>query len=220
MENSYSVFYDSRKIQFLGKGHQNNGVQQLDGEQQLTGEKLIVGKEGLSWEDFLAFIASGQSSLSVIGDHPARLFRRFATNFFHIDAAGGLVEDPTGYWLFIYRRACWDLPKGMLEEGESAEMAALREVEEECGIERLEIIHPLPHTYHVYPLKDDQWALKRTQWFYMKTLRCCQAEPQTSEGISMAAWKSPGDLHDVMENTYRNIKELIETCLKLKQKST
>ncbi len=58
-------------------------------------------------------------------------------------SAGGLVVDrsrPEWHAALIARhdrrgRLVWSLPKGHLEEGESAEQAALREVEEETGIQ-------------------------------------------------------------------------------------
>jgi 8-oxo-dGTP pyrophosphatase MutT (NUDIX family) len=57
-------------------------------------------------------------------------------------SAGGLVVDRSGPHLraaLIGRRdrrgrLLWSLPKGHLEDGESAEVAAVREVEEETGI--------------------------------------------------------------------------------------
>ncbi len=58
-------------------------------------------------------------------------------------SAGGLVVDrsrPEWHAALIARhdrrgRLVWSLPKGHLEEGETAEQAALREVEEETGIQ-------------------------------------------------------------------------------------
>lgn len=60
-------------------------------------------------------------------------------------SAGGLVIDTTGkLGLLIGRRdqkdasgkrILWSLPKGHIEEGETPEQAALREVQEETGIE-------------------------------------------------------------------------------------
>ena len=62
-------------------------------------------------------------------------------------SAGGLVIDTTGkLGLLIGRRdlkdasgkrILWSLPKGHIEEGETPEVAALREVQEETGIESI-----------------------------------------------------------------------------------
>ena len=51
-----------------------------------------------------------------------------------IEAAGGLVKNENGDYLFIYRNDKWDLPKGKIEKDEKTKVAAVREVEEECGI--------------------------------------------------------------------------------------
>lgn len=61
----------------------------------------------------------------------------------HAVSAGGLVVDdrPDGSWVvLIARRSAagtlqWTLPKGGLEEGETLEQAAVREVREETGID-------------------------------------------------------------------------------------
>ena len=72
------------------------------------------------------------------GGRPAERRRRLRT----VDetSAGGLVVDhATGAAAVIGRldrrgRLLWSLPKGHIEEGETAEQAAVREVEEETGI--------------------------------------------------------------------------------------
>lgn len=52
-----------------------------------------------------------------------------------IRAAGGVVLDPDGRVLVVHRPRYddWSLPKGKLDDGETFEQAALREVEEETG---------------------------------------------------------------------------------------
>ncbi len=205
MENNYSVFYDQREIAFL------------PGRPNIDSNFDIVTEHPVSWDLFMRFVEAGKGSLYCISNDPGRSFRQFATFFHFVGAAGGLVSDPTNYWLFIFRKGRWDLPKGFTEAGESPERAAIREVEEECGINNLRIIAQLPDTYHVYLDGESDWALKKTSWFFMKTGKCCQAEPQTSEGITKALWKHPDDLAEILGNTYGNIRELLSVGQRYRQ---
>ena len=126
----------------------------------------------------------------------------FRECFIPIFAAGGLVRNEQGDFLLIHRRGKWDLPKGKLAENESYEAAALREVEEECGIRKTEIIRPLLSTYHTYAYKDDL-ALKRTTWFEMLYTGSEAPKPQTSEDIKEVKWVSPEQVESYLEENYK-----------------
>lgn len=202
MENSYAVYHDAKKILFIRKFSDND-------------PKNTMVESSVHWAGFSRFVHSDKQVLVYTGGNPGKMFREFSTLFHCIDAAGGLVTDPSGYFLFIYRRGRWDLPKGTVEKHETTEKAAIREIEEECGIRELEIVHALPKTYHVYPLDEQRWALKKTHWYFVRTKTCCRAEPQTSEGIMHAEWKHPGNLDEVFESTYANIRELLRLSLPL-----
>ena len=67
-------------------------------------------------------------------------FSDFQKHFKIIEAAGGIVSNNKQEKLFIYRLDKWDLPKGKIEKGEAIKTAALREIEEECGIDNPEIV--------------------------------------------------------------------------------
>ena len=58
-------------------------------------------------------------------------------------AGGGLVYNTKGEVLFIFRNGKWDLPKGGKEKKEKMSCAAIREVEEETGVNKLKIIKKL-----------------------------------------------------------------------------
>ena len=72
---------------------------------------------------------------------PDQDFESFKNNFELIIAAGGKVSNTEGKVLFIFRLGKWDLPKGKVEDGETLEVSAVREVEEECGISNLTILN-------------------------------------------------------------------------------
>ena len=64
-----------------------------------------------------------------------KIEKHFFKTFPSVEAAGGLVKHQDGRFLFIYRNNKWDLPKGKLENNETYDYAALREVKEECGLD-------------------------------------------------------------------------------------
>lgn len=129
--------------------------------------------------------------------------------FTYIQAAGGVVSDEAGNVLMIYRRGCWDLPKGKVEVGESVEVAALREVEEETGI-KAEIIGKKPfsvwHTYDTYGTP----MLKETVWFDMKALPGQQTVPQTEEDIAQVQWVPRSQVTELLQKSFTSLQYLWE----------
>jgi ADP-ribose pyrophosphatase YjhB (NUDIX family) len=136
------------------------------------------------------------------------LFAYFSSQFKIIEAAGGLVKNKKGEWLFIFRNGKWDLPKGKIEKGESIKEAAVREVEEECGIRGLKIIKELESTYHTYFIEEKS-IIKRTYWFEMESHYTAELVPQTEEGITEVKWIAADNFKFVLDNTYDSIKEVI-----------
>jgi 8-oxo-dGTP pyrophosphatase MutT (NUDIX family) len=133
----------------------------------------------------------------------------FLKKFRVIPAAGGLVLNSKKEILFIYRNNVWDLPKGWIEKGETIETAAIREVEEECGIFNLKLIKPLVTTYHIYQHKG--LNLKQTHWFLMTSNYTKELTPQIEEGITQVAFKNEAEIEEVFKNTYQNIKLVYDT---------
>ena len=122
-------------------------------------------------------------------------------------AAGGVVLKD-GKIVSIMRKGIPDLPKGHIEQGESPEEAALREVEEETGIGHLQIVKELPSTWHCY-LEHEQWTLKRTWWYLMSTTEAIQPKPQTEEGITEIKLIGNEEIEDFLKNTFRSISEIL-----------
>ncbi len=127
-------------------------------------------------------------------------------------AAGGIVEKD-GKFVTIVRNGIPDLPKGHIEKGESPENAALREVQEETGIGKLQIVKALPPTWHCYQV-GEEWRLKRTYWYLMNTTEAIQPKPQTEEGISEIKLVGNEDIEAFLKNTFRSICEILEKDLR------
>lgn len=140
-------------------------------------------------------------------------FDNFCSQYRIIEAAGGLVENANGEFLVIDRRGYIDLPKGKKEQGESNEQNALREVNEETGLEGLSIVGSLPNTYHIYPI-NGQDVLKCTHWYKMKVDGCPSLTPQTEEDILEAQWVSKEQLMTLAERTYASLKDVFVTAAK------
>ncbi len=127
-----------------------------------------------------------------------------------IIAAGGLVTNEKGELLMIFRRSKWDLPKGKLDEGESIESCAVREVKEETGLKQLIVENLAGITYHEYFDKYLQAdILKETYWFAMKAKGEQKLIPQTDEDIEEIKWVSKKDVDALLKNSYPNIIDII-----------
>ena len=126
-----------------------------------------------------------------------------------VKAGGGLVYNKKGEVLFIFRNGKWDLPKGGTEKKETIEETAMREVEEETGVNGLSISKKLPKTYHVFK-RNGRYKLKQTYWFEMQTDFDGIPQGQIEEGIEKVAWIKPKDIPTILDNSYENIKLLFE----------
>lgn len=144
----------------------------------------------------------------VITPNPEKYFNKIKSKLFLIKAAGGLVQNKNKDYLFIHRLGKWDLPKGKLDPDEKTKVAAIREVEEECGIHVKDKTDKLTTTYHVYMYKG-KLTLKKTTWYTMKTVGNPKLTPQLEEDITEAIWVPRDQLKSIRANTYRMIDSII-----------
>jgi 8-oxo-dGTP pyrophosphatase MutT (NUDIX family) len=128
-----------------------------------------------------------------------------------IIAAGGLVTNPKGEILWIFRRGFWDLPKGKLEEGETIQSCAVREVEEETGLTNIQLHQMLCFTNHTYFDKYlNEEVIKRSYWFHMTIADLQEGIPQSAEDIEKIEWVSLDKARHCLDHTYPTILEVIE----------
>jgi 8-oxo-dGTP pyrophosphatase MutT (NUDIX family) len=90
----------------------------------------------------------------------------------------GLIERSQSGW--------WDLPKGHLEKGETEEQAAIREVEEESGLNG-EIVLPLGEARYLADSRRGNLR-KQVRWFLMRDLNAKLVKPRPQ----------PGETHDAI----------------------
>ena len=134
-------------------------------------------------------------------------YRRICEEFLEVNAGGGLVSNRRGDYLLISRNGMWDLPKGHQDPGEDIETTALREVQEETGIEDLELRDLICVTDHCY-LRNGKWHLKHTWCYDMLYTDPTDLTPQLEEDISKAAWVARSSLPSFLLNTYPSIIEV------------
>lgn len=142
------------------------------------------------------------------------VMKTFKKKFVLIKAAGGLVHTQDDDLLFIFRRGKWDLPKGKLDDNEELERCAVREVNEETGLENVEIEKPLCVTYHTYH-QDEKHILKESHWFLMKAKKQTNLLPQSEEDIDKCEWVPVDQLAPYMENTHASILDVVNAGVKI-----
>lgn len=136
-------------------------------------------------------------------------FKNFTKEMEIVEAAGGLVLNAKGEVLMIYRRGFWDLPKGKIDLGETEAACAIREVQEETGLMKLDLGEKLQVTYHTY-LAGNKTILKPSHWYRMIHLGNENTIPQTEEDITAIRWMNKAEVKAILEQTYGSIIELLE----------
>ena len=108
-----------------------------------------------------------------------------------------LIRDPYGRW---------GLPKGHIEDGETAEEAALREVTEETGLGRIELGPPLGTIDWHFRRKGDV-VHKHCDYFLMTSSEG-DTTPQVTEGITECRWLPANEAIATVE--YDNARQIVE----------
>ena len=134
----------------------------------------------------------------------------FMSLFKVMNAAGGIVQKDDKE-LLIYRLGKWDFPKGKLEKGESFKKAAVREVEEETGVE-VSLQQKICTTWHTYTFRKKR-ILKCTKWYAMDCLADDNLAPQEDESIEKAEWFTREEAERCLLNTYNSIRFVWDSYL-------
>lgn len=193
----YKVFVNEKKL-LLSK--QSENLEKTLGYENVTSLEIAL--------DLLE--NTSVKELNVFGENIDEIWSEFQKLFRIIEAAGGIVSKPNGDILFIKRLGKWDLPKGKMEKGESREESAVREIEEETGLQNVELLGFINTTYHIYIERNGDKVLKCTHWFEMSFDGEDTSKPQIEEGITEVAWKNTLQIEEeVFPSTFKNIRLII-----------
>ncbi|MBA4409203.1 MAG: NUDIX hydrolase [Odoribacter sp.] len=206
----YKVFFNDSSIVIaseMKKSSNNNISYRIDFGSYSAVNQIIYDIEH----------ASESSEYLIYNPEILQLWNFFRSRFVEISAAGGLVRNDAGNFLFIKRLGFWDLPKGKIEKNETPASAAVREVEEECGLSGLQIVRQLESTFHIYRSSflnfPDNLVLKETKWFLMSYSGNETPVPQKDEDIEEVRWFALSEFEIPLSNTYRSLHEFLEKTL-------
>ncbi len=203
--NNLTIYYNEKRICFISK---NSSLTEIKTHYSL----FIEPKTEEEIKSAFLLLKDNEliQQLNIVSSNLKKTLGLFASIFKNIEAAGGLIKNNKNEYLFINRLGKWDLPKGKLEKGEAIKKAAIRECEEECGVNNLKIEKTLNPTYHIYFHKE-KYVLKRTHWFLISTDFKGKLIPQTEEGITEVKWIKKAFLKQIKTNTYISLLEIINT---------
>ena len=170
---------------------------------------LFISDENLIKVDtILNALKTDKKEVVILVDNIDHAKDIFFTHFINIEAAGGIVQNEKKEILFIFRRGKWDLPKGKIENDETPEICAAREIEEETGVKNLILKHKIGETYHIYK-ENETMILKTSHWFYFISNEQQDTAAQTEEDISEVKWIHTRSIKEPMANTYQNIRDIL-----------
>ena len=145
---------------------------------------------------------------TIYGEDTEELCSILKSCFTYVKAAGGVIRQDNQV-LVIKRFGLYDLPKGHVESNESIQECAIREVQEECGLQEVQINAPLTDTFHIY-CRNKSWFLKKTYWFSMTCPENQTPTPQKEEDIEEAFWLSISEIETAMNNTYLSLVDVFK----------
>ena len=180
-------------------------------------EVIECDMEELNSIDFAHFFGDGYKKdvLIIVKNEDLELaFKKITEKFIFVLAAGGLVKNEKGEFLFIFRNKHLDLPKGHKEEGEDLEVTAVREVEEETGLKNISLHQKLDVTYHTY-IREGKRELKATHWYSMSSNSSEALTPQEEEGIERVEWLSEEYIERNKRKIYPSLYHFLKKHIKI-----
>jgi len=103
----------------------------------------------------------------------------------------------------------WMLPKGTIEQGETPEAVALREVAEETGLRNVRLVSDLGEEHYMFFWKtEDVYYDKTVHYYLMEFLGGEDACPQREEGFVRCEWVTLPEALDRIK--YKETRQVVQ----------
>jgi len=192
---------------------ENTPLHIIEKKDLIPNDVLVIFEENLSLikDQLFHLLESLDNELPIylVTSSIEKTFSTLFQDFDFVEAAGGIVKRKDTY-LFIKRNGFWDIPKGKLDDGEIPENAAIREIEEECGINGPQLKEPICLTYHTYLFKGKP-TIKKTYWYSLDYIGDKKLKGQKEEGITQVKWFKLDEIEKIQKNTFASILEVMDT---------
>jgi 8-oxo-dGTP pyrophosphatase MutT (NUDIX family) len=141
---------------------------------------------------------------------------------FEVIAAGGVVfsefPDNTKFLLLKHVGGHWGFPKGHVEQGESVEFAALREIREETGTLDFTIVERLEYELHYQVFEDGKRRPKRVVLYLVEIPYPPKININTDEHVDYC-WGTLEEVKSLLthENAHPALEEAMLRVVKRKK---
>lgn len=124
-------------------------------------------------------------------------------------SAGAVIFRKFGKILYLmlkytYKNTFWDFPKGNIEEGETEEETARREINEETGLENIQLVPGFKEKISYFYRREGQTIFKEVVYFLAESQK---AEVKISEEHSVYEWV---DFETAKSRLKENSREVLE----------
>jgi len=128
-----------------------------------------------------------------------------------VTSSGGVVLNSEGQVLILRRKqeGTWVLPKGKAEPGETLIQTALREVQEETGLENLKIIREIGLVRYVFLWRPDNVNYKKTVHYFLMEINGTEQEMKLEPDFSTYVWEEPSKALKML--TFENDRRIVRS---------
>lgn len=117
-----------------------------------------------------------------------------------------MIDGEIRYLIVSHRSGHWGFPKGHQKIGETDQQTALRELQEEGGVVRCDLLNDSAFEDHYHSIYDDREYDKTVKYFLGEVKEEASTWDDPDSDISMRCWMSCGGAEELLTHeSVRNI---------------